>query len=74
MDELVKAGLQQGLGYGLFVFLLLYVLKTTGDREKKSEDRELKYQNIIEKLTEKFNILENVKDDVKEIKNQIEGK
>jgi hypothetical protein len=74
MDELMKAAIQQGLGYGLFVFLLLYVLKTTGEREKKSENRELKYQSIIEKLTEKFNILENVKDDVKEIKSKIERK
>lgn len=67
MDELVKAGLNQGLGYGLFVFLLLYVLKTTGDRERR-------YQDLLDKLTEKFGIVENVQKDVTEIKNKLEGR
>lgn len=64
MDELVRAGLQQGLGYGLFVLLLLYVLKTTGEREKR-------YQALLDKLSERFKIIENVQDDVKEIKDHI---
>lgn len=64
MDELVKVAIQQGFGYGLFVFLLLYVLKTTGAREQK-------YQELLDKLSESFKIVENVQDDVKEIKNQI---
>lgn len=64
MDELLTTALSQGLGYGLFVFLLIYVLKTTGDREKR-------YQDLLDKLTSKFNIIENVQDDVKEIKTHI---
>ncbi|NWK10397.1 BhlA/UviB family holin-like peptide [Clostridium cadaveris] len=67
MDELLKAGLSQGLGYGMFVFLLIYVLKTTGDREKR-------YQDLLDKLTAKFNIVENVQDDVKEIKSHLFNK
>lgn len=64
MDELLKVAFTQGFGYGLFVLLLLYVLRTTGEREKR-------YQDLLDKLTEKFNIVENVQDDVKEIKNHI---
>lgn len=64
MDELIKAALSQGLGYGLFVFLLLYVLKTTGDREKN-------YQNTIDKLADKFGVVEDIKQDVEDIKNKI---
>nr|WP_207720437.1 BhlA/UviB family holin-like peptide [Clostridium gasigenes] len=64
VDELVKVAIQQGFGYGLFVFLLLYVLKTTGAREQK-------YQELLDKLSESFKIVENVQEDVKEIKNQI---
>ena len=60
MDELVKVALQQGFGYGLFVFLLLYVLKTTGDREKN-------YQSLLNKMTDKLNIVEDIKEDVKEL-------
>ncbi|MBK1809423.1 UviB-like protein [Clostridium sp. YIM B02505] len=64
MDDLMKAALSQGFGYALFVFLLLYVLKTTGDREKR-------YQGLLDRLTEKFNIIEDIKGDVKEVKDFI---
>lgn len=64
MDELIKVGLSQGLGYGLFVFLLLYVLNTTGNREKA-------YQATIDKLADKFGIVDDIKKDVAEIKNKI---
>lgn len=65
MEELIKIGMNQGLGYGLFIFLLLYVLKTTGERE-------VKYQDLLDKMTDKFNIVEDIKEDVKEIKTKIE--
>ncbi|WP_027633054.1 BhlA/UviB family holin-like peptide [Clostridium hydrogeniformans] len=64
MDELITRALSQGLGYGLFVFLLLYVLKTTGEREKN-------YQTTINKLADKFGVVEDIKKDVEEIKNKI---
>ncbi|GAA0076209.1 hypothetical protein UT300005_05870 [Clostridium sp. CTA-5] len=65
MDEIMKMALSQGLGYALFVFLLLYVLKTTGDRENR-------YQDLLDALAEKFYVVEDIKEDVKEIKNKIE--
>ncbi|NFT08511.1 MULTISPECIES: BhlA/UviB family holin-like peptide [unclassified Clostridium] len=65
MDELIRAALSQGLGYALFVFLLMYVLKTTGDRETK-------YQELLDKMADKFNVVEDIKEDVKEIKLKIE--
>lgn len=67
MDKLISESLRQGFGYALFVFLLLYVLKTTGEREKK-------YQELLNKLTDKFNVLINVRNDVEEIKNKLEEK
>ncbi len=66
MDELMKLAAGQGLGYALFVFLLIYVLKTTGDREKR-------YQDLLDTLGEKFGVVEDIKEDVKEIKSKIEG-
>ncbi|NFE74968.1 UviB-like protein [Clostridium botulinum] len=66
MDEIMKMALSQGLGYALFVFLLLYVLKTTGERENK-------YQTLLDALAEKFNVVEDIKEDVREIKNKIES-
>ena len=64
MDELLKAALSQGLGYGLFVVLFIYVLKTTGERE-------IKYQDTISKLADKFGVVEDIKKDVEDIKNKI---
>ena len=64
MDALLQSALSQGLGYGMFVCLFLYVLKTTGDRE-------VKYQSTIDKLADKFEIVAEVKKDVEEIKSKI---
>ena len=63
-QEILKMAISQGLGYVLFVWLLMYVLKTTDAREKK-------YQEVITALTDKLNIVDDVKKDVKEIKNKI---
>ncbi|NFD28970.1 UviB-like protein [Clostridium botulinum] len=51
MNDLLTVALSQGLGYGLFLFLLLYVLKTTGERERR-------YQATIDKLVDKFGVVD----------------
>lgn len=66
--EVLKLALNQGLGYALFVFLLLYVLKTTGERESKYQSTIEKNQSIIKELAENLNVVEDVKRDVEEIK------
>lgn len=71
MNEILASALSQGLGYGLFVVFFYYTLKKQEERDKKSEEREVRYQNIIADLTNKFNIVELVQNDVKEIKNHI---
>lgn len=63
-QEIFKIAISQGLGYALFVFLLIYTLKTNQQREEK-------YQNVIDKLTDKLNLIDDVKEDVKEIKTKI---
>lgn len=64
MEELIKASISQGLGYGMFVCLLLYVLKTTGERETR-------YQSTIDKLADKFGVVEDIQKDVTEIKSKL---
>jgi hypothetical protein len=63
-QELIKVAASQGLYALLFVSLLLYTLKTNGEREKN-------YQETINKLADKFNIVEDIKKDVEEIKDKI---
>lgn len=58
----------QQLSFGaLFVWLLL-------DTNKKNADREARYQNIIDNLSINIAVIEDVKEDVKEIKQIIGGK
>ena len=58
----------QQLSFGaLFVWLLL-------DTNKKNADREERYQRTIDNLASNIAVIEDVKEDVKEIKQIIGGK
>ncbi|SMC26830.1 BhlA holin family protein [Clostridium acidisoli DSM 12555] len=70
-NEVFKMAMQQGMWAALFVVLLFYILKKQEQRDKMAEEREKKYQEIINKLTEKFSILEDVKKDIEEVKAKI---
>lgn len=75
---LIKMALSQGLGYALFVFLLIYVLQTTKERENRlnialEETRQALQtsENNNTQLVNKLTIVEEVRKDVQEIKNKI---
>jgi len=51
MDAILTKAISEGLGYAMFCFLLFYVLKKQESRDLKSEERETKYQDIIQELT-----------------------
>lgn len=63
-QELFKSIVSQGAWAILFVWLLW-------DTRKDSKQREEKYQDTIDKLADKINIVEEIKDDVEEIKNKL---
>lgn len=63
-SELIKMATSQGFYATLFVALLLYVLKTNGEREKK-------YQETIDKLAAKFDVVDDIRKDVSEIKDAV---
>lgn len=67
-NELSKLASTQGIWAALSVALIFYILKAQEKRDDKQDQREKNYQDIISKLTEEFNIVENVKKDVEEIK------
>lgn len=68
MEELIKVAVGQGLGYGMFIVLLFYVLKQQEKRDVKSEEREANYQKIIGDLSEKYS---EIAKDVKDVKDYI---
>ena len=59
--DIFNLALTNGIFACLFVALLVYVLKD-------SRKRESKYQNIIDKLSSKLNTVDEIKQDVSEIK------
>ncbi|WP_099327850.1 BhlA/UviB family holin-like peptide [Clostridium paraputrificum] len=62
--EVIKYFITQGAFAVLFMWLLI-------DTRKDSKQREEKYQQTIDKLADKINIVEDIKEDVEEIKNKV---
>lgn len=70
--EVLTAALSQGIWAVLSIFLLFYILKAQEKRDIKQEEREKNYQDIIARLTDKFDIVDEVKKDVEDIKEIIQ--
>lgn len=62
--EVIKYFITQGAFAVLFMWLLI-------DTRKDGKQREEKYQQTIDKLADKINIVEDIKEDVEEIKNKV---
>ncbi|WP_315109725.1 BhlA/UviB family holin-like peptide [Clostridium intestinale] len=60
-SEIVKYVITQGIFCVLFVWLLM-------DTRKDSKEREVKYQETIDKLASSIGIIEDIKEDVEDIK------
>ena len=63
-NEVFNIAISNGIFAVLFVALLVYVLKD-------SRKREAKYQNIIDVLSAKLNTVDEIKQDVSEIKTNL---
>lgn len=63
----------QGIFAVLFVYLLLDTKKDSKEREVKYQETITKNQTIISDLADKINIVEDIKEDVNEIKNKMNG-
>lgn len=70
----MNVAVSQGIWAVLAVFLLIYIVKSNEQRDTKQEGREKNYQTVIESLTEKFQILNQVQSDLKEIKDNLFNK
>ena len=70
----MNVAVSQGIWAVLAVFLLIYIVKSNEQRDTKQEEREKNYRTVIESLTEKFQILNQVQSDLKEIKDNLFNK
>lgn len=62
--ELFKSAIGNGIWAALFVYLLWYVLKTTGEREKR-------LIACIDKLADQFGIVDHIKAGVDRLEQKI---
>lgn len=67
-STVIETAISQGIWAVLAVFLIIYIVKSNEKRDEKQEEREKNYQIVIKNLTEKFQILNQVQNDLAEIK------
>ncbi|KAA8666396.1 hypothetical protein F3O63_16940 [Clostridium sp. HV4-5-A1G] len=66
-DQILKLAASQGIWAVLSIVLIFYILKAQEKRDDRQEEREKNYQEIISKLTERFNIVDDIDKNIKEI-------
>lgn len=71
MEEILKMATGYGIFAALFVYLFFYMLKDSKAREVKYQETIAKNQEVISSLSDKLNIVADVKTDVDDIKNYI---
>ena len=65
-EEVFKLALSNGIWAVMFVGLLIFQLKDSAKREKK-------YQDTISKLNQHLDVVEDIKEELKEIRHIING-
>lgn len=73
-NELFNNIVGQGAWAMLFVWLLIDTRRESKTREEKLQKIINKNQEVISELAEKFDVVENIETDVKEIKIKLEVK
>lgn len=71
--EILKTIISQGAWAVLFVWLLIDTRKESKTREEKLQSIINKNQEVISELAEKFNVVEDIQEDVSEIKIKLES-
>ena len=71
-NELIKIAASQGIWATLSIFIIFYILKVQRERDKKQDDREKGYQDIIVSLTKQFSIIEDINRNMRSIRTSIE--
>ena len=72
-QALIDAATTQGIWVLLFVFLFLYTIKNNEKLIEKQDQRDANYQQLLSDMTEKYSIIEDIRESVVEIRKQIEN-
>lgn len=60
-----------GVWAALSLALIFFILRAQEKRDAKQDEREQNYQKIIEELTQKLNIISDMKDDIEKIRDVV---
>ena len=69
---LIEAATTQGIWVLLFVSLFLYTIKNNEKLVEKQDKREENYQKLLSHMTEKYAVVEDIRNSVNEIQKKVE--
>ena len=69
---LIEAATTQGICVLLFVSLFLYTIKNNEKLVEKQDKREENYQKLLSDMTEKYAVVEDIRNSVDEIQKKME--
>lgn len=69
---LIEAATTQGIWILLFVSLFLYTIKNNEKLVEKQDKREENYQKLLSDMTEKYAVVEDIRNSVDEIQKKME--
>ena len=71
-QALIEAATTQGIWVLLFVSLFLYTNKNNEKLVEKQDKREENYQKLLSDMTEKYAVVEDIRNSVDEIQKKVE--
>ena len=71
-QALIEAATTQGIWVLLFVSLFLYTIKNNEKLVEKQDKREENYQKLLSDMTEKYAVVEDIRNSVDEIHKKME--
>ena len=71
-QALIEAATTQGIWVLLFISLFLYTIKNNEKLVEKQDQREVNYQKLLSDMTEKYAVVEDIKNSVDEIQKKME--
>ena len=71
-QALSEAATTQGIWVLLFVSLFMYTIKNNEKLAEKQDKREENYQKLLSDMTEKYAVVEDIRNSVDEIQKKVE--
>lgn len=71
-QALIEAATTQGVWVLLFVSLFFYTIKNNEKLVEKQDKREENYQKLLSDMTEKYAVVEDIRNSVDEIQKKVE--